>query len=331
MDPKDITSMGELSAEELEALTEAGEIKADAADDDADEIEAADGETDGDDDDGDAAKVAADKAAADAAAAKTAADEAAAKAETDKAAEVEDDEAPFVPDYGANPERLKEITTRLEVLSTEKEALRQKFSDGDIDQDKYLAEYDKLSDERNDLNADKRVLEAAAAQSLRHAEQIWDADQRRFWSKDENGIFSRTKDPILFEAFNAQVMALGRQFPDRSGFSILREAAQTIRDKFNLEGETKPAVPLDPKAEADKAKRKAAADRVKTQADKQTKAPQTLADIPAAAESDEELTDGEFAELDALLGDGSRDPMEVEAMIARMGPEAERRFGTVRH
>ena len=312
MDPKDITSMGELSAEELEALTEAGEIK--DADDDADELEAADDETD---DDVDSTK--ADKAAAD----KAAADEVVAKA--DKVVE-DDDDAPFVPDYGADPDRLKDINTRLEALNTEKEALRKKFADGDIDQDKYLEDSDKLSDERTDLTADKRVLEQAASQSMRHAEQLWESDQRRFWAKDENAIFARDIDPILFEALNAQVKILGQKDPGRSGIAVLREAAQTLREKFNLGGvETKPA------PDAEKAKRLAAAARVKSQADKQAKTPQTLTEIPAAAEADEDLTKDEFANLDAMLGDGSRDPMEVEALVARMDAEAQRRFGTVRH
>ncbi|MBX9609697.1 MAG: hypothetical protein K2Y51_26040 [Gammaproteobacteria bacterium] len=314
MDPDNIQSLGALSEEELEALRDAGELPKDEEDEEDEEAEGQDDADEGAEDEPPAKAAKADEPPADE------------KAEPDP--EDEEDES-VIPDYGADPKRLEEITAELKALEAEKTALRDRYAKGELGQDEYLEESDKLSDKRADLVSDKRLLEHAAHQAVRHAEAVWDAQQKRFWSRPENAVFARDKDPVLFEALNTQVKLLARENPALSGAAVLRQASEAIRTKFNLGGTAPKAE--DAKPDPEKQKREAIARRAKQQADAQSRAPRTLVDVPPAAESDDQLSADEFAELDALLGDPNLDPLEVEARIARLTPDAERRFGTVRH
>ena len=330
------------AADALKAVADAG--------DDAD-AEGADADAAAGDDADAEAKAAAEKAAADEAAAKAtekadadltdeeraakeAADKAAAEAEAAKqaAASADDDDDDFVPDFRGDPKRMEAIDGRLKEISDEATGLRTQMGDGDLNTQDYLEAKEKLDDERIDLKAEQRELQHGAEMTDRMMQQRWDHQQKRFFEREENAIFRQDNDPMVFEALNAQVKLIATEHPTQSGAAILRDAAGKVRERFNLhaDGVKKAADDTDAKDGDAAAKRKAAADRAKAQADKQTNAPKTVADVPAAAEADEDIADDEFAELDRMLGDP--DPgvaMEAEMRIARMPQDAQRRFGMV--
>ena len=268
------------------------------------------------------------------AAEKEAADKAAAEAEAAKqaAASADDDDDDFVPDFRGDPKRMEAIDGRLKEISDEATGLRTQMGDGDLNTQDYLEAKEKLDDERIDLKAEQRELQHGAEMTDRMMQQRWDHQQKRFFEREENAIFRQDNDPMVFEALNAQVKLIATEHPTQSGAAILRDAAGKVRERFNLhaDGVKKATDDTDAKDGDAAAKRKAAADRAKAQADKQTNAPKTVADVPAAAEADEDIADDEFAELDRMLGDP--DPgvaMEAEMRIARLPADAQRRFGMV--
>lgn len=310
-------SLGELSEAEREALIEAGELE--PGPDDQVDLDAA-----GADDDADGADGADDDGADDSAGED---DAAAAAGDNDAAApgDADGDDAPpqpaaprrEVPDHTA---RVSEIEDRVAAINEERAALRQQLDEGDIRLAEFHEKYEPLSDELIDLKAERRDLNQDTQRVQNDAEAEWLATQDRVFGEPENAIYRVDGDPVMRAALGTQLEVLGKQYQeqgvDPGGEAILREAIAKVSERFA------------PKDAASPPARNARADRGRQQAAAQQDTPQTLRNVPAAAEADESLSDDEFAELDAMLGDPDR-MMEAEARIARMPYHEQQRFGTV--
>lgn len=295
-----------LSDEERAALVEAGELEGEADEDAA-----------GDDDGG------ADDTAGDETVVKDPA-----KAEAAPVVDAQaDDDDDFVPDLTGDPKRIEAIDARLTEIAAAAAEAKRLFSEGEKNMEEYLDEKEKLDEEKADLRADKREIERGTELTAKMSAQKWEHQQVQFFANDENAIFRQDKDPVMFEALSAQVRLLGKQYLDaganKSGAAILREAADKVRERFGMvTGKGQDST--DAKAAAAAAKKAAAAARSKKQADAQKGVPLTVVDLPSAGDPDVEA-DGEFAELDAMLGDPDR-MMEAEMMLSRMSPEQQLRF-----
>ena len=336
MSAEEAASIAHLSDEEAEALRDAGElpggakpaVKAAKVDDEDDPL----GLLKADEDDEEEEDPPESDAEAVAAAALEAIEKGDAKPKADDPVTepvvlvADDDDDFFVPTYRADPARMAVVTTRLTEIDTERAKLRKEFGEGDLDQDVYLEQSDKLTDERTDLVAEKMAAEKRESDTLAELEDRWQRDQKKFWKRPENDVFNEDKDPVMYRTLKSQYevtrAAYEKEGVEKNPIKILAEAANTLRTKFGLA--PKPAVTVDPK-------RAAATARAKQQADEQKKVPKSLAGVPAAKADDDDVAPGRFDDLDKMLGsDDPEQQYQAERIIANMKFEDRRAYENMR-
>ena len=265
-------------------------------------------------------------AAAPAAAAPAAADAPAAGAAADTAAQDDATARAFqqlAEHQAATSQALAEVTKRLNPdpapaaeptpeappqepnWDAEKAALKQKFDDGDIDDDQYERERENLVERRAEWRADARVREGfarmeqeqqqRAAQTL---EKQWNDSLASFMADEGNASF--LGDHTRAAAFNAVLATVAQEKPDVGYPAMLAAAMNRTRTAFGM------AVP-NPQADKDKI-----AEAVKNR--QQTQTPPDLSRAPQAGAAD--MGEDKFAHLDGLDADA------LENALARM-PESE--------
>ena len=224
-------------------------------------------------------------------------------------------------------ERVGEIDDRLNALESERSNLREQLSEGDIDKAEYDEKYSALDNESTDLRAEKQTLSYAAEQSQAEAGRAWERQQAEFFGNDENIMFRAEENQSMNALLSVTITELDRQYREQgilaSGDALLEAAANKIRRDLGIDE-------VQPPADPNQRRRDAAAKRGRQQADQQAGVPETLGGLPAAAESDDTLTDDQFSQLDDMIG--NPDPeiaMQAEAIIANFTPEQEAMFARV--
>lgn len=192
----------------------------------------------------------------------------------------------------------------------ERKALKDKFDDGDLDDDEYERERELLMERRAEWRAEQKAaamvsehLEKAHQQAVqRHQEDLdrqWEQSMQAFMGVEANATL--LADPTRVAAFNAVLAAVAQEQPDATYAQMLDEARDRTMKAFNM---APPAAPADDKrkvAEALAARQPGAT-------------PPDLSRAPAAGFDNER--GGEFKDLDDL------DIDELENRLARM-PEAD--------
>ncbi len=182
-------------------------------------------------------------------------------------------------------------------------ALKKQYDEGDIELDEYL-------DARDELN--KAEIEAKIRTDLTEAnkQHRWQEDQRAFF--EDNPEF--TDNPVMQGALQGALDSIwsDKAHAHKSGAAKLKVAAKTVRESLGLNKASEDSATKSEKTDdkADKnAKREALKGRGKTPEVK------TLANVPAAEDSDLG-GDSKFTHLEKLEG------IELERAILKM-PEDE--------
>lgn len=201
----------------------------------------------------------------------------------------EDEPAPFVPTYQAQP--VADYDAKLADLKSQ-------FEEGDLTMDAYLQA-------RDTLNLQRAKAEIAAEQAQQAAQQHWQWEIDRFM--EDNGQYK--DDPILYAALDAAIKSLANksEHADRSGRWFLQEAHRQVQEKF-----TRPAAPAP--ASTGKAPTSPRATGVN--------APPVLSQIPSAGIED--TAADEFSNIDQLFAAGKT--MEGERALARLSADQQRRY-----
>jgi hypothetical protein len=198
-------------------------------------------------------------------------------------------------------------------LDKQLDALDVKLADGEIDAAEYTAQTRRINDQRIDIKA-LQAAEKARIQTIRETSaRAWQDEQDHFFRRPENAIFDQEKNPVLFDALDAQIRRITAK-PENAGM-LLRDVLATARaDVLKAFGQAEPAAKEKP--ENDKGK---VSDQQKPAKNptKQPDLPQTLGGVPAAADNG---TGGEFDHLDNLAG------MDLDRAIAKLSPEQQERY-----
>lgn len=229
--------------------------------------------------------------------------EAAAAPATPPAAEAEQE--PFAVAYEYDPTQFNEHKAREDLA-----ALDKRFQEGEIDLDEYNKNRD---DVRDQIQSHKIKLELSQEMNRQVAIAKWNAITETFMETPKNADFYANQSRLA--ALDAQVRRLAvAKNPDgtlvngnKSESWILKEADRLVREAFT--GTSAPAAPQKPDPMAGR---------------RPPAAPQTLAEIPAAAPSDE--ADGEFAHLDSMLDGTPEGQRAFERAIAKLTPEQQARY-----
>lgn len=234
---------------------------------------------------------------------------AAAAAEEAAAAAADPDPAPFVPVFKAS--LPADFDAQVTALKDERNALKTKFKEGELELDEYEEQREALDDRLSELNTLKVKAEIAADNEKQTGEQKWAWECDTFYAEEANAIY---KDSIRAAAHNAAVIELASEaslkaHPERhkwTGMRFLREADKMVRASMGIAA-ADPATP--------------AADGKPPRNIKPTPAgaiPPAIAKLPVAASAN--VGGDEFADIVALEG------VDYERAIARMSPDQRERF-----
>ena len=206
-------------------------------------------------------------------------------AETDEVKEdveqsSKDDDVQFQPQITLQP--VENFNEKIKSFKEEKEKLRNKLSDAEIDLDEYERLKDELTEQETDLKLQQRDYENEVKRKTSEGTQKWEWEQEQFFGRDANKIYGTNK--LMSAALDAAVKQLANDpvNANRTGSWFLEQADEQVRQ---LLGGSK-------KDNTKKEEQKRKADL--------SILPKTLADIPAAENT--ETGGGEFDYLDKLDG-----------------------------
>lgn len=219
--------------------------------------------------------------------------------ETDEAEELAD---PILPPLRARaPENIEEIIT---AISSEEDALAQKFDDGDITAREYRDGLNRLNAQRDELNWNKRKADLAR--------EMEDTAKANAWQKEVSDFMTTTaahitKSHAAMIAFDDVVKKVTSD-PANLNLSDRAQLDKAYKIFMNEVGE---AFGIQPQ-QSQQTKATAPAPKAARNI------PPTLAKVPAS--DMEDLDGGKFAALDRLA---AADPVAYESAVAKMS-EAER-------
>ena len=199
--------------------------------------------------------------------------------------------------YSVPQERLGEAAARITAIDSERDALAQKYEDGEIDFRTYDAQSRTLADERAALQLERIKESVYSDMSAQQRQANWDAAVTTFYADTSNAAFS---SPSLQAMMATELKAIWER-PESAGIDYLsvlnqaRDAVQTqLRAALGIEAQKKEsATPVKPAAET-------------------TPIPTTLGGTPAARQN---TTGGEYAHLDAM------NPLDLENALQRMSKD----------
>lgn len=209
---------------------------------------------------------------------------------------------PYVPHYKSEaPENAADLLAQ---ISQEHKALRQKFSDGDIDLDEYEAQREQLDDQRLEIKG--ALLEARIAQkhTTQALQSYWETERTAFVERADNALYKSSAGKA---AFNEAVQRLARipENANQPASYFLREADKIVREELGIVRAEKKVV----RKTGERAREALA------------KAPPDLGRAPSA-DLPETGDGGEFAHLEKLGG------MELERALAKLSDEQQMRYLT---
>lgn len=233
------------------------------------------------------------------------AEEAAAAAEQANAADAGADAATAEPEAQPQPAPIlvaspvEEANTRLTAIQGEKDALLDKFDNGDLTAREYQTQVDALAKEERKLEFQIHESELATKLENQRLQNDWVSTCDRFI--DANPVYK--DNPRLYKALDAEVKELANdpKTANWTGQKFLDEAHKNLAEAFNL-----------PQAKS------AAKDTSKKQAEDKRELPPNLSKVPAA--EIEDTSGGRFAVLDRMA---TNDPIGYEEALAML-PQAER-------
>ncbi|NTE96695.1 hypothetical protein [Agrobacterium tumefaciens] len=271
-----------------------------------------DEEDDGDDAGGDDDQAADDAAAASAATvagadadASAAADQAADQPGRDDGAAA-DAPAPVAQNIPLISSNVPEdVQAQLDKINTDRDALSDKFEDGDLTSKEYSAELRKLNKQESDLEWQVRKAELSNETQHNQALQRWYGSVNEFMADHPN----IQKSEVLWQAFDGVVKKVTADTANQglTDRQQLDKAYGILAKELGLKVDPAPAT--DPKAAT---QGKAPAKPAK---EGKREIPPTLGTVPAADTSTTD--DGKYAHLDRLM---ESDPLAFEAALAKMSP-----------
>lgn len=224
-------------------------------------------------------------------------DQSAAATTTDTAAAAEDaaeTQPQPAPILVASP--VEEANTRLTAIQGEKDALLDKFDNGDLTAREYQKQVDALGKEERGL--ERQIYEAELANKLegQRLQNEWVTTCNNFIA--DNAIYK--DNPRLYKALDAEVRELANdpKTATWTGQKFLEEAHKNLSEAFNLPSAKKATAKIDTANKRE--------------------LPPNLSKVPSA--EIEDTSGGRFAVLDRMA---TNDPLAYEEALAKM-PEAER-------
>jgi len=196
---------------------------------------------------------------------------------------------------------------------TERKALKQKYDDGDLDDDQFEQAREELLERRAEWRAEQRAAalvnqyreqdQAQAQQRQQEAlDRQWESSMQAFMGVEANA--NLLADPTRVAAFNAVLASVAQEKPNASYSEMLDDARDRTMRAFNM---TPPTIITDKQKIADALKNRQA-----------TQVPPDLSRAPAAGFDAER--GNEFGDLDDL------DVDELENRLAHMKEEDVERF-----
>ena len=207
---------------------------------------------------------------------------------------------PFTPQYQA--EAVENFDEKMAEITAKKDAIKQRYEDGDITVAEYIDGREEVTNEANALQRQQEKHEMSVEQAQQTGEQRWQWEQDRFFNDEANKGYK--DNPLLGAAIDTAIKTLaGDEANEGKPMSwFLEEADRQVKSLFV------PA-PVDDGKPKDKGKENKARPKPDL-----SKLPPNLGNLPAAEVAD---TGGdEFSKLDRLSG------IELETELARM-PQAE--------
>jgi len=205
------------------------------------------------------------------------------------------------------------LDAKLKELTQAKRDARRKYEEGELSEDDYDAELDRIDTERDKANADRiraQVAEEMTAQQLKDAYKTTVND----FLKDIKGQgfdYRDAKNADALKALDTTIKALAAQPHDQKPEAwrqIFEDAHTVVARRFKLQTEQ-------PKPAADKQRK---ADPAKDRHPDLSKVPPTIGRGPAAGATSVE--GDEFAHIFNLSG------IEAEKAVARLTPEQRARW-----
>ena len=218
--------------------------------------------------------------------------------DTDAAADAADELSEYVTELAVTP--VQDYDVQMANIKADKDALRTKLDDGEIDLNEYEQQKDALVHKETQLLIQQNNALNAMKQNEHIAKQRWEWEQEQFFNRPASRIYS--ENVYLGAALNEAVKDLARNpaNADKTGAFFLNEADRIIRKQFNLlAAQDRPLK---------RPSRTLPVDRI----------PPSLGGLPAAEAED--TGSGEFAHLEKLEG------MELESALARLPKDQQDRY-----
>jgi len=208
------------------------------------------------------------------------------------------------------------LEAQLATFASEKEALDSRFQDGEIGDEEYAREIDRVARQAGRVEAKLEILQEQAAEVAKKEDARWNASVAAF----------KSSNPVLFstahvEAFNKHVMAVTRADSPMANLPFDRQLQIAARNYADATGNPALAAPARKAAADPKPAQKQAA---QPQAQRPTP-PITLARIPSAADNGALGGESRAQALDAMLDRAS--PDQKEAILSRMSPAEREAYG----
>lgn len=200
------------------------------------------------------------------------------------------------PSYVVSPEKLDEAAAKIGEIDAARDALAQRYEEGQIDFREYDRESRKLADSRATLQAEQIKADVYADMSRQQQASAWNQAVKTFYADEANAAFAQ---PSLQSMLAAELKSMWEK-PDVAGkdyLAVLEEA------KASVQHQLRSALGIEQKQQA------APPGKTPKPAIETASIPKTLGAIPTARPN---ATDGEFSHLDAL------DEMQLERQMNKM-------------
>lgn len=210
---------------------------------------------------------------------------------------------------------IDEMETSLSGINEELSKLKERWDEGDLEDDEYWDQRDSLKDKAADLKMDIRDAKRDAESNQERIQDRWNTAQDVFYENPANVIFR--ENGLMMQALNAEIARRQQEKDFDGNFTrLLNESASELRKSaaamLGVEGDSDKGGDKKPMTAKEKAAAKKAAN---ARGDK----PRTLRGVNSA-DDNSDIDQGEFADLDRLKG------RSLELAISRLSPEQQERW-----
>lgn len=215
-----------------------------------------------------------------------------------------------LPRFSVDEKDVQTAQTELESIGTERKDLRARFRDGDIDEDEYHDQLEKLDEKRHKAQRTIDRAEDRKEHNEKNAAREWEITQETFYSMPDNKIFQDDPDARTLLQFKLDQAAANPANESRTNMGLLliaaKEARKTMAKFAGKQPDDKPGKKNQTAAEKEIQRRRNKRNQVNEDLDK------TLAGKTKAGKESQTKFSAKFDHLENLDG------MDLEEALANM-------------